>query len=264
MDIKKVVDAVDKANCALELKRKIVGVKFLFNKEEFERADAKPLRAKMPYCCMVKIAMSGYGRKANIDTFACLSAARVLGLIEANENYTSGQFYRNLGMYQDLVTAKKVCKNTTHCQHKAYGAMVKPVEEFNESPDIVIIVTNAYNVMRILQGYTYKFGTYKNFKIIGNQALCSECTAYPFESNNINISALCAGTRFMAGWDKDELGIGMPFNIFTEVVDGVYSTINIMEPNEDKKIIEEKLNKSKRRDLKIVYNKNYYTGLYNK
>ncbi len=264
MDLLKVTDAVNKANCALELKRKIVGVKFLFSKQEFEKANVKPLRVKMPYCCMVKIAMSGYGRKANLDTFGCLASARVLGLIEPDEMYRSGQFYRNLNMYEDLTTAKKVCNNTTHCKHKAYGVMVKPIEEFDESPDIVIIITNPYNVMRLVQGYTYKYGTYKNFKIIGNQALCSECTAYPFESNNINISTLCAGTRFMAGWDKNELGIGMPFNIFTEVIDGLYSTINIMEPNEDKKIIEEKLNKSNRTDLKIVYNKNYYTGLYNK
>jgi len=258
MDKAQVKQSVIKANCALELSRKIVGMKFLFTEEEFQQADAKTIKAKMHYCVMVKTAMSGIGIKAAAEHFGCPGSARVLGITEPEELFISGRHYRRLGLYQDLVTAKNIRNNMTLCQHKAYGVMIKPLEEFEQAPDIVLIVTNPYNAMRIVQGYTNMYGLYTSYKMSGNQALCSECTAYPFESNNINVSMLCSGTRNVAGWGDDELGIGLPFNRFFSTIDGVYKTVNIVEPNRNKTKIEEKLKQNQLNDLEIEYDKNYF------
>ena len=262
MERQKIKEAVVKANCALELKRKIVGVKFLFTEEEFEKAEAKKLEAKMPYCVMVKLGMSGLAVKAKFDNFGCLGSARALGILEIDEMVSSGRHYGRLGLYQDLTVAKNVLKNVTMCQHKAYGVMIKPVEEYYEEPDVVIIVSSPYNVMRLVQGYTYIFGCKTSYKMTGNQALCSECTAYPFESNDINVSLLCSGTRFMGGWDDNEMAMGIPFNKFVQVIDGLYATTNPTEPNKKKSEIETRLKEYGRTDLGIEYDKNYYTGLY--
>jgi len=118
--------------------------------------------------------------------------------------------------------------------------------------------------MRIVQGYSYKYGTYTSYKMAGHQALCSECTAYPFESNNINVSMLCGGTRNRAGWRDDEVGIGMPFNRFITVVEGIYDTVNVMEPNRNKSKIESKLKQNNLTDLEIKYDQNYFTTDYSK
>ncbi|WIV12170.1 DUF169 domain-containing protein [Proteiniborus sp. MB09-C3] len=262
MDAVKLRDIISKVNCSLELKRKVVGVKFLFTEEEFEEANAKKLRAKSPYCVMVKTAMSGYSIKATLENFGCLASARNLGILEADEIITSGRYHSKSGLYQDLTTSKNTISNMTMCKHKAYGVMIKPLEEYTENPDVVLIITSSYNAMRIIQGYTYMYGAYSSFKMLGNNAVCSECTAYPYESNNINVSLLCSGTRHMCGWGDDEIGIGMPFNRFSTVVDGIYATINPIEPNKNKSIIESKLKEEGRDDLDIVYDKNYYTGLY--
>ena len=40
----------------------------------------------------------------------------------------------------------------TFCRHKPYGVMVKPVEAYDEEPDVVLVVTNPYNGMRISTG----------------------------------------------------------------------------------------------------------------
>ena len=53
MDTNIFINAIIKANCALELKRDIVGVRFLFTKEEFENSLATQPKNKMPYCKMV-------------------------------------------------------------------------------------------------------------------------------------------------------------------------------------------------------------------
>lgn len=264
MDYKIIKESIDKVYCALDLKRKVVGIKFIYSEQEFYECNAKEPRNKLTYCVLVKLASSGYTFKANIDSFACLSAARSLGIISSTDEWLSGCQYRDRNMYQDLATSKKVVNNTTNVKQKAYGVLVGPIEECSFVPDVTIIITNPYNSMRLIQGYTYKYGTYSNYKVIGNQAICSECTAYPFESNDINISMLCSGTRYMAGWGRDEMAIGLPLSKFIDMADGVYKTINIMEPNEDKYIIDEKIKKSDRNDLSIEYNKNYYTGLYHK
>jgi len=116
--------------------------------------------------------------------------------------------------------------------------------------------------MRIIQGYSHIYGYNTSYKMVGNQAICSEATAYPLESNNINVSLLCSGTRFMGGWGDDEMVVGIPFNRYLSVIDGVYATINPIEPNEKKAEIEAKLKEHNRTDLEIEYDKNYYTGLY--
>ncbi len=259
MDKEKIQQTVIKANCALELGRRIVGVKFLFSEEEFLQAAAKLITAPMHYCAMVKAATAGHSVKAAAGNFGCQGGARALGIMEPEEAFVSGRHYHRLGLYQDLGIAKNARNNMTLCQHKAYGVMVKPLQEFTEQPEVVLIIANSYNAMRIVQGYTYAYGIHTSFKLSGNQAVCSECTAYPFESNNINISMLCGGTRNRAGWNDSDLGIGMPFNRFSAVIDGVYKTVNAMEPNRNKAKIEAKLKQNKLDDLVIEYNKNYFT-----
>ncbi len=262
MDITKIHEALEKADCALQLKRKIVGVRFLFDADEFAQADAQPLTTKMPYCVMVKRAMLGHAIKVVFDDFGCRASARALGIMAPDEFFSSGRHYRRLGLYRDLVVAKNIRQNMSICQHQAHGIMVKPLAACSSAPDIVLLIGTPYQAMRVVQAYTYQFGYHTSFKMSGNQAICSECTAYPFESNSINISMLCAGTRFMAGWGDDELAIGFPFNRFLPIIDGLYATLNPTEPDRKKTRIEARLREHSRTDLTLEYGKNYYTGLY--
>ncbi len=262
MDIAEIQTALEKVSCALDLARKIVGVSFLFNQDEYERAEARSPGARMPFCVMVKRAMLGYAVKAVLDDFGCRASARALGIVEPDEFYTSGRHYRRLGLYRDLVVAKDVRRNMTICRHRAHGVMVKPLANCSEAPDVVLLVCIPYQAMRVVQAYTYQFGYHTEFKMAGNQALCSECTAHPFESNSINVSMLCAGTRYMAGWRDDELAIGFPFHQFLPIVDGLCATMNPTEPDRKKAEIEARLRECGRKHVTIEYGRNYYTGLY--
>ena len=258
MDKKALSHSVMKMNCALDLERKVVGVKFLFGREEYEAADAKGITKKMNYCVMVRLAMSGKALKATGDELACLAGARALGLKEIDCAHRSGQNGKRLGLYRDMATAKKARDAMSYCDHEAVGVMVKPLDEFNQEPDVVLLVTNPYNVMRLVQAYSYHYGVRSHFKLSGNQAICSESTAYPYLSNDINDSMLCIGTRHRAGWKDSELAVSLPFNRLSTIVDGLMETINIMENNEKKKMIEKKLHEHAVENFKIRYNFNYY------
>jgi uncharacterized protein (DUF169 family) len=261
MDKKAINEAVKRMNCTIKLDRKIIGIKFIFDADEFTKAEAKELTGKMAYCVMVRNAMTGKNLKAAEKNAGCFGGARALGLIELDELSTSGRFYNKFGLYQDLTTSKNVQKNMTFCRHKAYGVMVKPLDEYNEEPDVVLIVTTPYNGMRIIQAYTYVFGFNTSLKMSGNQAICSECTAFPFESGDINVSLLCAGTRYKAKWGDEELAIGFPFHQFLQIVKGLSATLDPIEPNEKKIEIEVRFKEQNEKCPEIHYNKNYYTGL---
>ena len=78
----------------------------------------------------------------------------------------------------------------------------------------------------------------QSINMIGNQAICLECTARPIGIKDLNTSMLCIGTRHRAGWKDDEMAVGIPGEQFIDVVNGLMNTLNQMENDSNKKIIE--------------------------
>ena len=111
--------------------------------------------------------------------------------------------------------------------------------------------------MRIIQGYAYHHGMPASINMIGNQAVCLECTARPYVTRDINISLLCIGTRHRAGWGNDEMAVGVPQEQFADVVDGIVQTINQMESDANKEMIKKKF-RDKNIPISIRFHYNYY------
>lgn len=219
---------------ALEMKRHVVGVKFLADKQSFDAAYGKHPYNQMPYCVMVKVAMSEVSLKTTLDNHSCRGARNVLGLTEPLNSFMTGESGKQLGLYCDGDTAQNAAAKLTRIENKSYGMQIMPLKDFSEAPDVVIIVTSPYNVMRIMQGYGYYHGVKKACSVSGNQAFCSELTAEPVVNGEVNFSMLCSGTRFWCGWSKDEMGIGIPYGYFDDIVDGLMNTLNATEPLSDK------------------------------
>jgi uncharacterized protein (DUF169 family) len=246
--------------CLLGLKQKPVGVKFIFKHEEFAALEVEQVTHKVSYCNMVRLASIGRSLKANADGFGCISAGRALGIIENNNFVASGRHYARHGLYDSRCTAKSVQSDVTFVRHQAYGVIVRPLQDFADDPDVVIVIANPYQVMRLIQGYAYHFGAKKDIKMTGMQAVCSECTAIPYENNDLNVSVMCSGTRFLCNWDDSVLGVGLPYNKFDLIVDGVVKTMNASDPDSKRKIIIDRLRQTGLH-LEVILGKNYYTGL---
>lgn len=228
---------VAKLYASLDLSRKAVGVKLIKTEAEFQTIDGvfpqKPIR----YCQMVKGASAGHSIKANAGSFSCQSGPRVLGINPADEKNAHGENWAGLGLYSSRELSAQVREGLSYSQNPMYGVLVQPLEKYETAPDVIVIVANPYNLMRITQGYAYSYGMPGNINMLGNQAVCLECSARPFVTQDMNISLLCIGTRHLAGWGKDEMAAGIPASKFSGVVDGIYQTINIMEDDEGKKRI---------------------------
>ncbi|KUO70476.1 MAG: hypothetical protein APF77_05590 [Clostridia bacterium BRH_c25] len=167
------------------------------------------------------------------------------------------------GTYKDLCIAHKVSMNMSYCGHRTFGAAVMPLEAFEEEPDVVIIICDPYNAMRIVQGYAYNNGHASSIKLSGMQAICQECTSFPYENDQLNISLMCSGARLLARWAKDEMAIGMPYHLFPQIIDGIKNTVNPLERNPGKKIIAQKMDKAGvSSELSIHFNHNYDDNVY--
>lgn len=219
----------------IDVNRHIVGVKFLRTKEDYEQDDARHLTGRSNYCVLVKAGMTGKPVKMQGSHIACIAGARTLGLAELPEDYYTGEDYYKYKLQDSVEKTADMLQDLDIIEEKSYGIAVKPIEMYeDEAPDVMLLVTNPYGAMRMSQAYSYHFGISKNFSMAGNQAVCFESTTYPYLNDDMNISMLCAGTRYYGGWDDNELMVGVSGKIIDDIVDGVINTVNTIEPDEKK------------------------------
>ena len=257
----KMKNTIKKAYALLELERHIVGVKLAKSKEELAGYDAVQVVSPISYCVAVKSATLGHSVKFDRTTTGCGGSTRALGLTEPTEGYYDGSEGCKLGLYSDSSVAAGVSKEMKICSADTYGVIVKPIEAFEDKPDVVLIVTNSKNAMRIIQGYTYFYGMQNKFTMTGNQALCVEGTAVPIVTGEINVSMFCSGTRFLAGWKDTEVAVGIPIDRFEKTIEGIRLTVNAVEPDERKTVIRKKLAPLGYKEDEIIMGDTYYLRL---
>lgn len=251
-------DLVSKISGLLELQRGIAGIKLIRSKEEYAAYEGIELAKPMSYCVAVKCAMSGHSIKLSRLTAGCPGGSRALGLADPPQEFFNGLHGCKMGLYKNETIAGSVATSVPICAPDAYGVIVKPLELFEDDPDVVLIVALPREIMRVLQGYTYNFGLARGMHMSGNQAVCVECTVTPLSTGSINVSMLCSGTRHKAGWKDAESMMGIPFEKFYGTVKGIENTVNPVESDERKRKIEDSLSRSNNLEIEVEYGKNYF------
>lgn len=250
-------DMVNRASALLEFERRVVGVKLVYSKEEFDRYEARTLDKPMSYCVAVKSAMCGHALKLTKETSKCPGSTDALGLDVPSDVYLDGrQGVEWLGLYETCEIA--ATRTVLNCESKTYGVIIKPLEQFETDPDVVLMIGKPRMAMRLLQGYSYKYGVCSEINMAGNQAVCIEGTVIPLLKKHINVSLLCSGTRFNAGWKEEELLVGIPYEQFEATLEGVLRTVNPTEMDPRKVQIEAALSALGDDSLRIEYGKTYY------
>ena len=78
--------------------------------------------------------------------------------------------------------------------------------------------------MRLIQGYSYRFGKKPDIDMGAMQGMCSELTVVPYLTGDLNVSVLCPSTRMLCGWSENDMAIGMPFELLEQIKEGVIAT----------------------------------------
>lgn len=241
----------------IEFKRQPVAVKLLRTKEDFEKSSGREFDGAINYCMMVRSASSGNILKAQSKNFRCRSGCRVMGVDKSDPLNSQGENWARLGLYKDAELSKEIRGSLSYLQEDVYGILIGSIEEFDNIPDVVLIIDVPGNIMRVVQGYSYAYGISPNIATVANQAICYESTTRPYVTKDINLSLLCTGTRHQTRWSESEMSMGISIEKFEGIVEGILHTVNPMENNERKEWIKKNL-ESLNIDYEIKFDYNYY------
>ncbi|NDL68643.1 DUF169 domain-containing protein [Clostridiales bacterium F-3ap] len=225
----------------LQLDRNVVGVKLYQSKEEFCRLDIKQNKHKNYYCHMVNKASNGKMRKGDLSNFACETSGKLLGLDAFYEEKEGIDGWYDSGLYANRRNARIEHESVVPVKGHNTGVVVGPLKNLPQDPDVVILVCNPYQAMRVVQGYTYHYGFKSDIKMSGMCGVCFESTVVPVNNQEFSVSLLCSGTRFVCKWPDDVLMVSFPFGMAGRIIDGIISTAQACEPNHKKTEIKHRL-----------------------
>lgn len=230
-------ELADRLSCAVDWPRRFVGIRFLFTEEDYQAAGAPAPVHPIRFCEMVCLATHGRATKSTADVHKCPASIVALGLRAPDGFHRSGRRAFSNCLYHDMGTAKYSRDRQSICDHETYGVLLKPLDDYaddEQPPQIIQVVTSPYYAMRIIQGYTYYYGVKDSFKMSGLQAVCAESTAYPYMSNDINLSMFCGGTRMFCDWSEGEVDVSIPYGKLHNVVEGTLRTMNLEDSDKKK------------------------------
>lgn len=147
--------------------------------------------------------------------YACAAAGRSEFALFGKED---------VGRFKDLETSKKAIGEMVAVQNKVIkGVFLYSLyfEDMDIIPDVVILSVRPVELSRIIQGYWYNTGERLNASMGGLRMVNSDLMARPYLTGEINISTYCLGARLIAEFGPDRMGVGIPFDKFKDIVEGM-------------------------------------------
>ncbi|MDY3121221.1 DUF169 domain-containing protein [Suipraeoptans intestinalis] len=212
----------------ISLDKEPVAITFLFTQEDYDNYPVEEIETAMPYCVMVKQAtLHSKGIKSRLEHHKCDGATTALALEPSTEKIESGREYFSYKLYSSVATARRL-RNSIRSLHRMpvrnYGVAIVPLSQCVQTPDVIISICNVYQAMRYVQGYEYNTGKKPAIDMGAMQGMCSEVTVSPYLSGELNVSVLCPSTRMLCKWSENDMAVGIPFELFESMTNGVVAT----------------------------------------
>ncbi|MDR2967171.1 MAG: DUF169 domain-containing protein [Methanobacteriaceae archaeon] len=192
----------------LKLENSPVAIKFVLKKEDMPE-NIKKIDNKLRHCEMVKKASEGEIFHATSSEQLCKGGSAALGLEKLPEKIKSGVFYYELGRFKSIGSAKRTLDKIPKIDLNSYGIIYSPLELADLEPDIVVIIANPIQAMKLSQAIVYTLGGRVEASFSGIQSVCADAVAGPFINQRPNISLGCTGSRKFAKISDEELIIGL-------------------------------------------------------
>ena len=212
----------------IDLKTEPVAITFLFTKEDYDAYPVEETKTAMTYCLMVKqSAINRRGLKSRLEHHKCDGLTTALALEPSTEKIESGREYFSYNLYASVAVARRMragIKSLHREPVSTYGIAIVPLKDCVQTPDVIIMVTNPYQTMRLIQGYEYETGIKPDIDMGAMQAMCSEFTVSPYLTGEMNVSVMCPSTRMLCKWSENDMAVGIPYELFEKVAEGVAAT----------------------------------------
>ena len=203
----------------LNLKGSPVAIRFAPTKADIP-AGIPELDTMSRHCSMVNLArMEHKIFYATADRHDCNGGAWSLGLKEITPTLKNGDFYFKLGKFDSDAACKRTIEHIPHLDTKeTYALLYAPLETTPFSPQVIVIVTNPRNMLKLAQSSLFRLGGRICAEFAGIQSVCADATAYTFLSGRPNFSLGCDGSRRYSGIGDDEMVMGFPAEMLPEIV----------------------------------------------
>ena len=128
------------------------------------------------------------------------------------------------GRYDSTETAKAAMSDMIAIQPATTQAVFLYALDFDDEdvePDVVVLSVRPVELARIIQAYQFHSGKRVTASMGGLRVVNSDLIVRPYLTQEMNVSTYCLGARLIAEFEADRMGIGMPYQIFGDIVRGM-------------------------------------------
>ncbi len=192
-----------------------VGVKILEHIPKTNQNIAENHR----FCQLIMRAREGEELILIPESITCPAAAAALGFKPLPDKLKDGSMLQGYGIFQKKESAMKVMEDMPRLEQGKYTTVVaKPLADWEELPDVVIIEDEVEKLMWVALAYLNDEGGRLEFSTSVLQAMCVDSAVIPFLTDDINMSFGCYGCRDATDAKPNEAILGFPGNKLEMVV----------------------------------------------
>jgi uncharacterized protein (DUF169 family) len=128
------------------------------------------------------------------------------------------------GRYDSVDTAKRAMDDMMAIQPATTQAVFFYAIDFEDvdvEPDVVVLSVRPVELTRIIQAYQFHTGNRVTASMGGLRVVNSDLIVRPYLTQEMNVSTYCLGARLIGGFEAERMGVGMPYGIFKDIVQGM-------------------------------------------
>lgn len=253
-------DLIRQIKLSLHLEKEPVGIRFFLIREEYDEINnVIESKNKKSICTYInEAAVVKIHQKVSAEMVGCSGGMVALGLTAPQNYVKSGKQFFLMRLYESMSVAKKIISQLGFMDIRVYGFEVGPLDSMDNA-DVVVVLGNAWQMMRMIQAYSFHYAMPQNIGSVGNQGVCADLIARPFQKNDINFSMLCPGARIHMKSSENEMGCGIPIHQFEMVAMRVIKTTSLVMTKQEKEELMERMNSPADLDCEIELEKMYGT-----
>jgi uncharacterized protein (DUF169 family) len=207
---------------SLKMKGIPVALGFATTKDDIP-SGMPELDKRIRHCMMVSLARNeGRIFYSTADKHECNGGAFALGLRDLTPALKTGKFYFKLGKFASIASSRRTMDSVPHLPAgETYATMYAPLEKTPFTPQVILIVTNPWAMLKLAQSSLFRLGGRVHAEFSGIQSVCSDAVAQTYLTGKPNFSLGCDGSRTFSGIVEDEMVMGFPAEMLPEIVDAV-------------------------------------------
>ncbi|MGB9202002.1 DUF169 domain-containing protein [Methanobacterium sp.] len=192
----------------LGLDKSPVAIKLVSNNGNIPEGISK-IEGNFRHCEMVQKALQGEIFYSTAKEQQLCNGAGALGLTEPSAGLKSGEMHYSMGKFSSKESAKRTVNAIPKIENIMKAVVYAPLETTPYAPDIVIIICNPQQAMRLSQSMVYTLNDRFLADFAGIQSVCGDAVAGPYNTKRPNITLGCDASRKFADIKPYEVIVGM-------------------------------------------------------